>query len=214
VDKTEETAGFFEQFVEKEKPKKETKPGGVEEVEAEEQIITPITPLPSSDYIQKEKKEEEGAIEGISGAAGQMAPPPAPIPSPEAAAPINPYAYLHPDVMDLFDRMVGVISVMSTGGVTETVVTLNTPKFASSVFFGSQIIIHEYTSAPLAYNIQINGTPEALSLFQGNVDDLMAAFQYGNYAFRVNRLETGLLARPPLVRRKEPPSGGKQDQKK
>ncbi|HEY2810743.1 MAG TPA: hypothetical protein VGJ00_05090 [Rhabdochlamydiaceae bacterium] len=210
--KSEETGGFFEQFVEKEKPKKEMRPGAAEELEAEEQIISPITPLPASDYLEQEKKEEE-EVEGIAATAGQMAPP-AFIPAPEAPAPINPYTLLHPEVMDLFDKMVGVISVMSASGVTETVVTLNAPKFASSVFFGAQIIIHEYKSAPLAYNIQINGTPEALSLFQGNAQDLMAAFQYGNYAFRVNRLETGLLAKPPLVRRKEPPSGGKQDQKK
>ena len=42
----------------------------------------------------------------------------------------------------------------------------------------------------------------------------MAAFQYGNYTFRVNRLETGLLSEKlPLVKRKQGASGDKQDQK-
>ncbi|HKZ00289.1 MAG TPA: hypothetical protein VJ112_03885, partial [Rhabdochlamydiaceae bacterium] len=100
--------------------------------------------------------------------------------------------------------MVGVITVMSSSGVTETVITLNSPQFASSVFFGAQIIIQEYSTAPKAFNIQLNGNPQALDIFQGNADDLMAAFQYGNYNFKINRLDTGLLREPQhLIQRKE-----------
>ena len=112
--------------------------------------------------------------------------------------------------MEIFDRMVGVMTVMSMSGITETVITLNTPQFASSVFFGSQIIIQEYSTAPQAYNIQLNGSPQAVALFQGNADDLMAAFQAGNYNFRVNRLEAGHLTERPLFKRKEKAGGEKE----
>jgi hypothetical protein len=211
-----ETTGFFEQFLEeKEKgTKKEIKPKETpEEIEELAGGVAPVTPLPPSAYIEKEKKEEEEiAALGLGGAPSGLELPPPPLEI-TPAGPTNPYTNLHPQVMELFDRMVGTMTVMSLSGITETVVTLDAPKFASSVFYGSQFIIQEYSSAPQAYNIQLNaGSPQALSLFQGNADDLMAAFQYGNYNFRVNRLETGLLTKP-LVRRKEPPSGGGEGKK-
>jgi hypothetical protein len=126
---------------------------------------------------------------------------------------LTPYAIMNPQVQDIFDRMVGVMTVMQASGMTETTITLNAPQFASSVFFGTQIIIQEFSTAPQAYNIQINGSAQAVALFQGNAEDLMAAFQSGNYNFRVNRLEMGYLTERPLFKRKEKASGDKQDQK-
>lgn len=217
----EETGGLFEHLVDKEKTRKiEAKPitsGKEDKAESDEGAIAPIgSPLPSNP-IEKEKKEKAEAAE-IAAMGGMGMPPAAPgahLPTSfiKGVTSNNPYASLHPHVMELFEKMVGVITVMATSGIKETVVTLNMPKFASSVFFGSQIIIQEYTSAPQAFNIQINGSPEALNFLHGNVDDLMAAFQFGNYNFRVNRLEAGLLAQKPLVRRKQSASGDNQDQK-
>jgi hypothetical protein len=114
--------------------------------------------------------------------------------------------------MDLFDRMVGVMTVMNLSGMTETVVTLNAPQFASSVFFGSQIIIQEFSTAPKQFNIQLNGTPQAIALFQGNASNLMATFSQGNFGFRVHRLQTGNIEEKPLFKRKEKISGDKEDQ--
>lgn len=210
----EHTGGFFEQFLEdKDKGvKKETRAITPGEKEGEATIPL-IAPLPPSDYIEKEKKEEEGvaATSGISSGQG-MGLPAAPFAETTPTGVSNPYANLHPEVMDLFDKMVGTMTVMSYSGITETEVTLNTPKFASSVFFGSQIIIQEYSSAPHSFNIQLNGSPEALALFEGNADELMAAFQHGNYNFRVNRLEAGLVGQKPIVKRKGPASRNKEDQ--
>jgi hypothetical protein len=55
----------------------------------------------------------------------------------------------------------------------------------------------------MAYNIQFVGSPQGVALFQGNVSDLMAAFQGGNYNFKVNRIETHLQSDRPLFKRKE-----------
>jgi hypothetical protein len=134
--------------------------------------------------------------------------------APSLAAPeaFPSYPNISPQLQELFDRMVGVMTVMNMSGITETVITLNSPQFASSVFFGTQIIIQEFSTAPQAFNIQLNGEPQAVALFQGSADDLMAAFQAGNYNFRVNRLETGYLADRPLFKRKEKASGENQGQ--
>jgi hypothetical protein len=216
-----ETTGFFEQLG---KGREEEKGGKkrsktTEELEKETQLQEaaavgpPQTSLVSAGEEKEEKtveKQEGAPMEGMgtgTGTAGQLAeatPPAAPGPLPS-------YANLHPQVMEIFDRMVGVMTVMTLSGMTETTITLNAPQFASSVFFGTQIIIQEYSTAPQAFNIQLNGTPQAVALFQGNVDDLMAAFQASNYNFRVHRLETGYLTERPLFKRKEKAGDEKKD---
>ena len=159
------------------------------------------------------KKKKEAQSEISSGNLGM--PTPQMIISgetPLAPTPPPPYTGMSSQVLDLYERMVGVMTIMTDSKMTETVITLNAPKFASSVFYGTQIIIQEYASAPKAFNIQLNGNPQAVALFQGNADDLMAAFQYGNYNFRVNRMDTGYLSDRPVFHRKEGGSGDKQDQ--
>jgi hypothetical protein len=85
------------------------------------------------------------------------------------------------------------MTVMQLSGIRETSFILNMPQFASSVFFGTRIIIQEFSTAPQMFNIQFNGTPQAVSLFQKNTAGLMAAFQSSHYNFRIHRLETHYL---------------------
>lgn len=201
-----ETAGFFEQLGKGGEGEKEDKKTAEElEREAEIQEAAAGQPSPFASTLEEkgekkiEKKEAPAEMAARTSSGGELPVPVVP-PSPEA---LPSYVNIHPQVMEIFDRMVGVMTVMSMSGMTETVMTLNAPQFASSVFFGSQIIIQEFSTAPQAFNIQLNGTPQAVALFQGNIDDLMAAFQAGNYNFRVNRLETGYLTERPLFKRKE-----------
>ncbi len=216
----EETSGLFEQMTQQVTTEKKISPQKkTEELIATdaEELVTPtpaLTPTEgSSEGDQGKKKKEEdpstvtsdlsmptpqltiGADVPIAGST----PPPA-------------YTAMNSQVLALYERMVGVMTIMTDSKMTETVITLNSPQFASSVFYGTQIIIQEYASAPKIFNVQLNGNPEAVALFQGNADDLMAAFQYGNYKFRVNRFETGYLSERPLFHRKEKTSGDKQDQ--
>lgn len=196
----EETGAYFSAT------KKEGALPQKEEAAIEGGVVVP--PLPPSDYIEKEKKKAE--IGAVAAPAPQAPVLPEALPLLAPPQPATPYTLLHPQIMELFDRMVGTMSVMSLSGVTETVIDLSAEKFASSVFFGSQIIIREYSSAPLAYNIQINSSAQALALLEKNAATLVAAFQYGNYNFRVHRLESGLLEERPRVKRKEPPGKGKE----
>jgi len=196
VSKTQDSSAFFQQFQQKEE---EQKPLSEDEVEALDSagVIPPAPPFAQ----QTEKKEEELPFEAAA-AMGDLQQAPIQPPSPPSGS-LPPYAYFSPQVMEIFDRMVGVMTVMATAGLTETTFTLNAPQFASSVFFGAQIIIQEFSTAPKAFNIQFKGQPSAVTLFQGQVEDLIAAFQAGNYNFRVNRLETGYLTERPLFKRKE-----------
>ena len=130
---------------------------------------------------------------------------------PSATAPAA-YTYLHPHVLDLYERMVGVITVMSDAGITQTTVTLSNPEYAKSAFFGAQIIITEYSTAQKAFNVQIVASPQGVALFNANVDDLMAAFQNGKYNFKINRIEATLETEKPLFHRKEKAGGEEKGQ--
>jgi hypothetical protein len=124
--------------------------------------------------------------------------------APQALGSEDPFSRLPPAIQEIVSKMLGVMTIWKqTPGVTETSFTLNNPKFASSVFFGTQIIIKEYSTAPLAFNVQLNTSPQATALLQSNLGDLMAALQAGRYNFKVNRLDTGLLVERPLFHRKE-----------
>lgn len=207
--KTEDTSAFFEQMGAEQVKAQET---GKKKKLPEDEQVGALQTLPSSqphaerEIDIEEKKETIAPIEstGFPMATEGQGLLPSPLPRPET---IPPYAHMHPQVQELFDRMVGVMTVMTMSGHTETVITLNSPQFASSVFFGTQIIIQEFSTAPHAFNIQLNGSPQAVALFQGNAEDLMAAFQAGNYNFRINRLETGYLKDRPVFRRKEKAGG-------
>ncbi len=208
--KVQDTTGFFEQLgKEGEGGKKGMTPVKTpEEEEGEVQGVVPLgqpTPFAAGVEEKEGKKEEGKETPPEMGAAIPQIPGelPGALPSPPTPEPLSPYAHLHPEVMELFDRMVGVMTVMSMSGLTETTFTLNSPQFASSVFFGTQIVIQEFSTAPQSFNIQLNGSPQAIALFQANTDDLMAAFQASNYNFRINRLETGYLSDRPLFKRKE-----------
>ncbi len=209
----EQTTVFFEQFLGGGKEGDQGKKGDTPK-DADEQAIEGITPFSMTPPSPEKDREDEERVAAESGIGASATPEiPQGLPDVQAAPPVHtPYANLHPQVLELFERTVGVMTVMHMSGIKETSITLDNPKFASSVFFGSEIIIKEYSSAPKEFNIQINGSPQAMSLLQGNTQDLMAAFQYGNFNFRVNRLDTGLLADKPLFKRKEPPSGDKQNQ--
>ncbi len=180
--------------------------------EEEATEVSQPSPTPLQQEGKKGEKEKKSAeVHGVPGMQPGVAAPLTGTPSaPTAPAP---YTQLHPMVLDLFERMVGVMTVMSTAGITETTVTLSSPQYANSVFFGAQIIIKEYSTAPKAFNIQIITNAQGAALVQANADDLMAAFRTGNYNFKVNRLEAGLSAEKPLVRRKEGPSKDKEEKK-
>ncbi|HSW86643.1 MAG TPA: hypothetical protein VLG49_03990 [Rhabdochlamydiaceae bacterium] len=115
-------------------------------------------------------------------------------------------------MLDLFEKMASEMTMMTSSGITETTITLNAPDYASSLFYGAQIIISEYSTAPRAFNIQFRATSEAVAAFHRNVKDLMAAFEGSGYNFKVNRLETDFLEyRPDSFKRKEPVSSDEKE---
>jgi hypothetical protein len=219
--------GFFETFAkaepakeEKPAPAKTTKKEGKEEEEvAASGVGVPVLPAEKSESMQQEKhdtKHHDESISSQSGLPGTEAAPllSGPVEGPLAPPPSAPaFTRLHPQILDLFERMTGVITVVQMQGKSETTIHLTSPQFASSVFFGSQIIIEEFSTAPKAYNVQLLGTAQAIKTFDENVEVLLNSFQTGNYNFKINRIETGLTpSEKPLFSRKEKISGEEKGQ--
>lgn len=150
----------------------------------------------------REAREEEIAALAAR-VPGEVAPFAPHIEAPAPTAP-SPYAQMSPQVLALFERMVGVMTIIQTTGVTETVMTLNARQFASSVLYGSQIVIREFSTAPTAFNVEFIGSPEALALVQQNIPGLMGAVQQGNFNFTINRFDVKLATgEKPIFTRKE-----------
>jgi len=123
---------------------------------------------------------------------------------PPASATPPSFTMLRPEMFALLEKLVSMIMVMHETGMTETVIHLSPNEFKA--FAGAQIIIREYTTAPKAFNIEFQGNAQNSAFFQQNVSDLMAAFQYGQYNFKINRIDTSLLpSEKPLFHRKEEP---------
>ncbi len=111
--------------------------------------------------------------------------------SPAASTPPA-YSLLDAQALALFEKMASVISILKESGVTETTIHLISPEFANSQLYGAQVVIREYSTAPLSYNIEFMGNPLAAQLFQKNLPQLRNAFNDPKYRFRINRLESSI----------------------
>lgn len=128
-----------------------------------------------------------------------------PIFQPESTAP---YLQLSPQLLEIFERMAGVMTVMHSSGITQTTLVLDAPQFKNSVFFGAEIVITEFSTAPKVFNVEFLVPPQAVKLVTDNTAELVAAFQSGRYNFKVNRIDTALLPVPVAKRRRvEKPKG-------
>lgn len=198
------------------KAKETTLPPSVKPKEKQpiEQEETEAPSLPAGAWeahkpMAEPAKKAEKAIEPSTTPAG------APAPTPEAAAvgfavptapseTTAPYLNLTSGVMDLFERMVGTMTVMTLTGETQTTLNLTAPQFANSLFYGAQITITEFSTAPKVFNISFLGnTAAAAKVFDNNVADLVAAFKAGQYNFEVGRIDVGLVPPKAPVKRKE-----------
>ncbi|MBS0614989.1 MAG: hypothetical protein JSR58_00365 [Verrucomicrobia bacterium] len=89
------------------------------------------------------------------------------------------------EIQQLFERLGLAMTVLHESGITETTVHLSGPEFPT--LSGTEIIIRQYSSAPLMFNIEFVG--QNLAAVEQNIPQLMNAFQAGNYNFKVHRIE-------------------------
>ncbi len=195
--------------------KKPQRPSYVGELQQKEIEEEEVKALEEKEEMKKPKFKERSK---------KMTSPTSPV-APPAATPLGPLFYcpcprccpglyqLNSEMLALFEKMTSQIFIMQTNGINETTINLNTPEFASSRFFGAQIVIKEFSTAPLAFNIEFLGSPQNSLYFEQNIASLRAAFSGEDRKYSIHRIESRLSKQEkPLFRRKGKSSDkGKKD---
>lgn len=162
--------------------------------------------------VKERKETREGKQErAVPIASPSLTPlPAAVIPAAQAAA-HTAAAMMSPQVLAIYFHIVGTIfATITKSGDSLTEFILNAPSFKNSKFFGASIAIERFATAPKEINIRMTGASEAVDAFNKNIPNLLSVFQNGNFAFKINRIETAL--EKPLFHRKE--SAGEKGDKR
>ena len=101
-----------------------------------------------------------------------------------------------------------------SSGVKETTLKLDAAGFQNSPLFGSELVIKEFSTAPLSFNVEIRCSPTALAFLQPHLPSLAAAFhteQKRPYA--IHRIEASLDDRSEFYFQRKPAAdSGHNDQ--
>ncbi|MBN1914486.1 MAG: hypothetical protein JW769_01185 [Parachlamydiales bacterium] len=172
--------------------------------EEQKKVLSEVTGTSSSLESQTIQKKEDDRMKKISETYQQIASIPLPIQERAAAITGKIAPYLDPELQPLFEKLIGSLIYVSKEGIERTQVTLNSPAFATSRFYGTTITIERYATAPDSFNITLRGNPAAVTLFNANIGNLLQSLQKSNQNFRIGQLvaEHEEVIRP-LVRRKK-----------
>ncbi len=121
-------------------------------------------------------------------------------------------APLHSSLPLAMEKMVGTLILMHCTGETHTTLVLDQPQFATSPFFGTQITIKEFSTAPKTFNIEIISNPSALLSIQKGSEQLLSLFAKGDFGFSVHRLEISADAHKPYP--EDEGTGGENNQER
>lgn len=160
---------------------------------SQEQLLAAVQPA------DKKKTDEETEREAKPLILPDTLPSPMALISEKAAASAT--SYLNPVTETLFRALVGSIAFVqkTTPGVSRTEITLNGEALNKSPFYNATIIIEEHSTAPGSFNITLQGSPQAVQIFQNNLPFLASAFETAydkrDIPFRVSRLEASLSSR-------------------
>ena len=119
-----------------------------------------------------------------------------------SAEPAMPLASIAPSVDMFFEKVEETLIIAQGAQSTETRILLESPKWESSPFYGSEIIVEEFSSAPKIFNVKIIASPEAAKIIELNTPSFMQLFEERKFPFRLNRIDTGLHPYRSELRRK------------
>jgi hypothetical protein len=157
---------------------------GVKEDMQEKDDLTKVQAPSESDGLEKEKKDE-GGKQQMAESSQNLLNSLTPDNSIGSDTPFDRaigFDKLHPQVMQLFDRLVGVITVLQVQGKTETSIQLNDQQFPH--LKGTEILVTRFDTASNAYNIELRGPPEAVKILQKDLEGLKKTFSSRKKEFK------------------------------
>jgi hypothetical protein len=81
---------------------------------------------------------------------------------------------------------------MGAEGVEETSLCLGGPQFQDTIFAGTEVVIKRYSTAPLIFNIEFRGLPNAISALHPSIEQLEAHFAKLKKDYTIHRIEASL----------------------
>ncbi len=163
-----------------------------------QELPYPLPPLEATHQKKKEARQESNKeVEPIYSPLIQpyldLLPPPHPAEMPS-------YSRLTPEVFDIFQKMVGLLTIQKETGVTTTTIVINHP---GSAFDSAELIVEHYDTAPHAFNVMLQGEAKAVDLFNENVTDLIAALEHSKLSYVVNIRRAIIAPQVKILQRKE-----------
>lgn len=122
--------------------------------------------------FSEELKEEMGEIIR----AALLTPPPPVSMTPHLAKEISSDMKLQATASVLFTTMVGMVHHTMDLGHQKTTFLLDQPQFASSPFFGMEVVIEEFSTAPRIFNIQLIAGVQAARVLEQHLPALVSSF--------------------------------------
>ncbi len=96
------------------------------------------------------------------------------------------------------------ITHLTDRGMKETWITLDGTRFTDTALEGVKLVIREFSTAPLAYNVELRCSPTSLAHLQSLLPSLTAAIQQEHHSFVIHKIDAYLHdSPPPLIHRKE-----------
>ena len=112
----------------------------------------------------------------------------------------SPFSQLSKEVFELFERMVGLMTIEKDKDHTITTVKINMP---NSVFHNCKIVLEQYKSARTSFTLTLEGSPKAVEKFAANIASLSNAFTQSKMSFDVTIRSPVLLEEFRYLRKKK-----------
>ena len=96
----------------------------------------------------------------------------------------------------LFDKMCSEMLVMSSESCSKTTLTLQSKEFTHSPFYGAEITLEEFSTAPTIFNVSIKANESAIILIQSHLAGFMQLLEDRNFSFGINRIDTSIANEP------------------
>ncbi len=98
------------------------------------------------------------------------------------------------EALQFLDTLCCELLIMDSEGSSKTTVLLDNETFANSPFFGAEISMEEFSTAPKVFNVCIHAGDLATTLIQAHLAGFMELLQDRKFSFGINRIDTSLLS--------------------
>jgi hypothetical protein len=92
----------------------------------------------------------------------------------------------------LFDKLCSEMLVMDAEACITTTFTLESEAFANSPFYGAQVTIEEYSTAPKVFNVSITAQAAAVTQVENHMAGFFELLETRNFSFAIHKIDTYL----------------------